>query len=214
MTAGNRRKTIPRSVVRRLPKYLAYLQSLLLRRTQWVPSHKLAEGLGLTSSTVRQDLSYLDFSGTSKRGYEVRGLAEALTSILGADTDWGVVIVGAGNLGCALALHEDFLRHRFDIKGVFDEDPRKIGKRIRNLTVAQVEKMPAFVARHNVTIGVIAVPAKAAQSVADLLVVSGIRGILNLARTHLLVPDYVSVVDARIIDNLQELSHAIIATPG
>jgi redox-sensing transcriptional repressor len=210
MANGSMRTGIPPTVIRRLPKYLAHLQALRLKGVEWVPSHDLAEGLGLTSSTVRQDLSYLEFSGTSKRGYGVQGLTESLAAVLGADTEWKVVIVGAGNLGRALALHEDFARHRFTIKGLFDKDARKIGKRVGQLVVRNVEEMPRFVADQRVSIGVIAVPAAAAQSVADLLILAGISGILNMARTHLLVPNRVAIVESRIIDSMQELSHAII----
>jgi redox-sensing transcriptional repressor len=204
------KKTIPPSVVKRLPKYLAYVQSLSTRKLEWVSSNELADQLGLTSSTVRQDFSYFDFSGISKRGYEVQGLQSMLTSILGADTDWKVVVVGAGNLGHALALHEEFPRRGFNIVGIFDADPAKQGKVVGGLTVKPTRELPTVVGDLGVNMGIVAVPAGSAQSVADLLVAAGVKGLLNMALTHIIVPPSVSVIDSRIIASLFELSHSVL----
>jgi redox-sensing transcriptional repressor len=204
---------IPPSVVRRLTRYLAHIQTLRAGRQEWVSSQDLADSLGLTSSTVRQDLSHLDFSGISKRGYELEGLETILARILGADTVWKVVVIGAGNLGRALATHQDFARRGYKICGIFDADAGKVGTKVASLTVRPMNRLPAFVSRRLVDIGVIAVPAAAAQRVADLLILSGIRGILNLTLTHVVTPGRVPIVDARIVASLQELSHAIRAQP-
>ncbi len=203
------KKTIPPSVVKRLPKYLAYVQSLCAEDIEWVSSNELAEQLGLTSSTVRQDFSYFDFSGISKRGYEAQGLRSMLESILGADTDWKIVVVGAGNLGRALALHEEFARRGFHIVGIFDTDPDKHGMPIGELEVQPMDQLDATVKRYDVTMGIVAVPAVAAQSVADLLVGAGVKGLLNMALTHVVAPDTVSVIDSRIVASLLELSHSV-----
>lgn len=203
------KKSIPPSVVKRLPKYLAYVQSLCTEDIEWVSSNELAEQLGLTSSTVRQDFSYFDFSGISKRGYEAQGLRSMLESILGADTDWKIVVVGAGNLGRALALHEEFARRGFHIVGIFDADPEKHGMAIGDLEVQPMEQLEPTVKRHAVMMGIVAVPAVAAQSVADLLVSAGVKGLLNMALTHVIAPDHVSVIDSRIVASLLELSHAV-----
>ncbi len=208
------KKSIPQSVVKRLPKYLAYVQTLHAEKTEWVSSTELAEQLGLTSSTVRQDFSYFDFSGISKRGYEVSGLQSMLKSILGADTEWKVVVVGAGNLGHALALHEDFARRGFNIVGIFDADPSKHGTEIGSLTVQPMDALNAVVERDDVTMGIVAVPATAAQSVADLLVHAGVKGLLNMALTHVIAPEGVSVIDSRIVASLLELSHAVSFSQG
>ena len=207
-------KTIPESVVRRLTRYLAYTQQLRAAGTEWISSQELAAALGLTPSTVRQDLSHLDFSGISKRGYETEGFERVLTRVLGADTLWSVVVVGAGNLGRALALHEDFSRRSFEIRGIFDSDTRKIGRKVGALTVRPMEDLPQVVSREQVDLGIIAVPAAAAQPVADLLIVSGIRGILNLTLTHVVAPAHVPVAAARIVASLQELAHAVKTAPG
>jgi len=180
-----------------------------LQRVKWISSQDIADTLGLTSSTVRQDLSYLDFSGVSKRGYETCGLEKVLAEVLGADVPWKMVVVGAGNLGKALALHEEFSRRGFTIIGIFDADVKKIGKKVGNLTVLNTREIPSVVAGEKVDIGVIAVPASAAQAVADMLIMSGVKGLLNLALTHIVAPRHVPVIDSRVVSSLLELSHTI-----
>jgi redox-sensing transcriptional repressor len=206
-------KPIPESVRRRLARYLTFVEDLRARGVEWVSSQDLADGLGLTSSTVRQDMSYLDFSGVSKRGYASAGLQRVLTALLGADTTWRVVVVGAGNLGTALARHGEFARRGFRIEGIFDNDAHKIGKKVGSLEIQPLRNLPAFVSRTKVDIGILAVPASAAQSVADLLIVSGIKGLLNLALTHLVAPARVPVVDSRVMVSLLELTHLISHAP-
>lgn len=163
----------------------------------------------MTSSTVRQDLSYLDFSGVSKRGYETCKLQKVLASILGADAVWHMVVVGAGNLGRALAMHEEFSRCGFLICGIFDCDEKKIGKKVGRLLVESMRNLPLVIKQRKVDIGIIAVPSSAAQGVVEILIASGIRGILNLASTHIAVPANVAIIDARIVASLHELSYAI-----
>jgi redox-sensing transcriptional repressor len=211
----NHGKAMPPSVVRRLTRYYAQVQDLRAQDVEWVSSQELADTLGLTSSTVRQDLSHVDFSGISKRGYETVGLESVLSEVLGVDTVWKTVVVGAGRLGMALALFDEFPRSGFRICGVFDSDPEKVGCDFGDgLSVQGMDALAAFVKRRRIDIGIIAVPAVAAQEAANGLVIAGVRGLLNLAYTHITTPDHVSVVDARILESLQELSHAIKSQSG
>lgn len=200
---------IPQSVVKRLTKYLTYVQGLRAAGVDWVSSQDIADALGLTSSTVRQDLSHIDFHGISKRGYETCGFHKILAKVLGADTIWNMIVVGAGNLGKALALHEEFPRRGYNICGIYDNDTRKTGRRVGKFTIQHVRDMPRCIRAGKIDIGVIAVPASAAQSVADLLIISRVRGILNMTLTHIIAPKHVIVMDARIVASLFELSHAI-----
>ena len=209
MASSRKPRSLPPSVVKRLTKYLSHVQGLCGDGVRWVSSHDLAQTLGLTSSTVRQDLSHVDFSGISKRGYESEGLRRVLSGVLGADRTWKLVVVGAGNLGQALSLHEEFHRRGFDIIGVFDSDPGKVGRKIGQLVVQSMRDLPREVAGRRVDIGLIAVPALAAQSVADLLIMSGARGILNLTLAHITTPRRIPVIDTRIVASLLELTHAI-----
>lgn len=208
------RKRIPGSVVNRLTRYFTHVQGLCQSGAEWVSSAELAEALGLTSSTVRQDLSHIDFRGVSKRGYNACGLEKMLARTLGADTLWRMVVVGAGNLGTALTLHEEFSRRGFKICGIFDADETKVGRKVGRLTVRGMRDLPRMVARQRVDIGLIAVPAASAQKVADLLILSGVRGLLNLALTHVVSPRRVPVVDARVVASLLELAHIIKSSQG
>lgn len=202
-------KCLPPSVIRRLTKYLTHIQVLQTQGVEWVSSQELATNLGLTSSTVRQDLSHVDFSGISRRGYEIGGLCAVLSKVLGADTVWNMIVVGGGNLGRALALHEEFSRRGFNICAIFDNDEKKVGKKIGRLTVQHTHALPSVIRTSKIDVAVIAVPAAAAQGVTDILIASRVRGILNMAQTHIVTPHRVPVVDVRIVASLQELAHAI-----
>jgi len=195
--------------VRRLPKYYAHVQKLRSDGLEWTSSHDLAEKLGLTSSTVRQDLSHLDFSGISKRGYSTVGLEQTLAEVLGVNEETRMVIVGAGNFGRALALHREFADKGCKICGIFDSDPKVVGRKVSYLIVRPMDVLPEVVRSAKVQVGIIAVPPSAAQEVADRLVLAGVRGILNLAYTHVVAPRHVPVVDVRIMASLQELCYAM-----
>lgn len=204
-----RNANIPRMVVRRLPKYLAHAQKMRQAGVQWISSSGLADALGLTSSTVRQDLTHIDFSGVSKRGYSTAGLEAAMARTLGVDQAIRLVVVGAGNLGRALALHGEFQAHGFEICGIFDISANVIGKRVGPLLVQSMAELPEVIRREKIDIGLVAVPSVVAQQVADQLVFSGIRGILNLTTANIVAPKSVAVVDARILASLRELAYAV-----
>lgn len=200
---------IPLSVIRRLPKYLTVAKQLRQEGVEWVSSDALAVALDLTPSTVRQDISHIDFQGISKRGYSASGLESVLTRTLGADQESACVVIGAGNLGRALATHEDFARQGFRICGLFDNSPMVVGNTVGPFIVQGVNELQSFVEKQRVEIGIVAVPHDAAQSVADGLIKVGIRAILNLTSAHITVPDGVAMVDARIIASLRELAYIL-----
>lgn len=200
---------IPRPVVLRLPQYLTHIRSELRNGIDWVSSQSMADALGLTSSTVRQDLSHLDLSGISKRGYEAKLLESTLSAKLGGQILSRLVIVGAGHLGCALALHGDFSENGFRACGIFDNSEEVIGNRVGRFVVRPMRELAGVVRKREVDMGVIAVPSRAAQQVANELVEAGVRGLLNLAYANLKVPASVSVVNARILAGLQELAYLL-----
>jgi redox-sensing transcriptional repressor len=175
---------------------------------EWISSSDLADALGLTSSTVRQDLSHLDLTGVSKRGYSTVRLETVLRRELGTDRLQRIVIVGAGHLGSALSLHGALKENGFETSGIFDARDDKVGERVGRLKVRPMSALPGVVKNRNVDIGIIAVPADSAQRVADQLVLAGVKGLLNLAYVHIRVPRKVALVDARILASLQELSYA------
>jgi len=208
-TKPNNVTKIPGSVIRRLPKYLVQAKRLRQEGIEWVSSDVLADTLALTPSTVRQDISHIDFHGISKRGYSTAGLETVLARTLGADQESVCVVIGAGNLGRALAIHEEFARQGFRICEVFDNNPAVIGKKVGRFMVQDMSELPNIVGRLKVMIGIVAVPHDAAQAVADRLVMAGVRGLLNMTTAHITVPERVALVDARIIASLRELAYAV-----
>lgn len=193
--------------VLRLTQYLTLVKEARERGTQWLTSKDIADALELTSATVRKDLTHVDILGKTHWGYETGELEHALTTALGADRQWRVVIMGAGNLGRALAQHEEFRRQGYDVRAIFDNDPAKSGKSIGGAPVMNLDSIGDFLRKEKIQIGIIAVPATAAQEIADVLTKHGIRGILNLTTAHIVTPAGVSVVHSRILASLQQLSH-------
>ena len=169
----------------------------------------LADALDVTSSTVRQDLSCLNVSGIAKRGYRVNDLVESILTLLGRDETTNMVIVGAGNLGRALARHDEFPRQGFAVRGLFDADPELIGGKVGGFQILGIDNLAAVVRDEHIEIGIIAVPSKPAQDVADLLVSVGVKGILNMSVAHVRTPPEVPVVAARLYSNLSLLSYAL-----
>lgn len=200
---------VPIPVLRRLSHYLQHVRVQIEEGGEWISSRQLAEALEVTRSTVRQDLSCLNISGTVRLGYRTSDLETALLTQLGRDRHSNMVIVGAGNLGRALALHQEFPRQGFTVCGLFDSNAAVVGSKVGNLTVQAMSKLPGTVKKKNVEIGVIAVPSSAAQEVADLLAASGVQGVLNMSSAHVKTPESVSAVESRIFSSLSLLSHAI-----
>ena len=201
--------TIPRPVVKRLPKYLGHVQRLREQGVEWVSSKDLSEALDLTSSTVRQDLSHLDLTGISKRGYEATVLETVIRDMLKTDKSQSILIVGAGHLGRAMAMHGGFAEHGFEIRGIFDADPKLHGKKVGSIRVEKVSSLKRVARKHGQAIGIIAVPPETAQEVADLLINAGVSALLNMTYKHLRVPEHVHVAETRIIGRLQELVYAM-----
>ena len=207
-------KTIPRPVIKRLLKYLTCLRRLENKSVEWVTSRELARRLNLTSSTVRQDLTYIDFLGVPKIGYEIKLLEKKLTALFENDMERSVAVVGAGALGRAITSHSEFKKQGFGILAVFDNNYNVIGKKVGELVVEDAKNMSSVIKDNNIEIGVIAVPAEQAQAVADKLILCGIKGLLNLSPVHISAPEKIPVLDLKIIDSLKELSYMILLNAG
>lgn len=205
---------IPGPVVRRFPRYLTLIREMKQAGQQWVSSRDLSTALGVTTSTIRQDMSHLDVEGVPKRGYDITTLEAAISGVMGANVRHPVVIIGAGLLGRALALHGEWAQNGFDVCAIFDRDATVIGTDVGTLTVRPMEELKTIFDSDSVDIGVLAVPPASAQSVADQLVAAGASGILNLSHAHLEVPDGVAIVEARILARLQELAYAVRSSPN
>jgi len=191
--------------VARLPVYLRILYELAASRVSNVSSERLAELAGVNAAKVRKDLSYLGSYGTRGVGYEVDYLTFQMSRELGLTHDWPVVIVGAGNLGQALANYAGFDERGFPVTCLVDIDPEKVGTTIAGVPVRHLDELPELVGRAG-AIGLIATPAFAAQEAADRLVAAGVTAILNFAPVILAVPLDVSVRKVDLAVELQILS--------
>jgi redox-sensing transcriptional repressor len=195
-------RAIPDATVARLPLYLRVLSDMADEGVTTVSSEELAVNAGVTSAKVRKDLSQLGSYGTRGVGYEVDCLSEEISRELGVTQHRAVAIVGIGNLGHALAGYGGFSARGFRIAGLFDADPQRSGELVAGMRVRSMDDLAAVIASENVSIGVIATPAAAAQHVCDRLVSCGVTSVLNFASTVLAVP---AGVDVRKVDLAVEL---------
>lgn len=192
--AGNIAKNgIPDIVIGRLPVYLRTLKLLAAEGQEVASSQELGERLGISSAQIRKDLSHFGEFGKQGTGYNVAYLCRQLEKILKVDCIWPVVLVGAGYLGHALAAYNGFENRGFRIVGVFDSDERKVGAQVGELRVEATNSVATWVRRYKVQIGILAVPAEAAQAVADVLIEAGIKSILCYAPITLTVPKHIRV---------------------
>jgi redox-sensing transcriptional repressor len=207
MATTSRGRRIPEATVARLPVYLRILLEQSEAGTSNVSSEELADLAGVNAAKVRKDLSYLGTYGTRGVGYEVEYLIYQVRRELGLTNDWGVVIVGAGNLGQALAGYDGFGRRGFPVAGIVDVDESKIDTVIGGVRVRRLEDLAAIVRAQQVSIGVIATPGSAAQEAADRLVKAGVTSILNFAPVVLSVPHGINVRKVDLAVELQILSY-------
>ena len=199
---GRGTQGIPEATIARLPLYLRVLYACAEQGIATVSSEELAAAAGVNSAKLRKDLSHLGSYGTRGVGYDVDYLVYQVSRELGLTQDWPVVIVGAGNLGRALANYGGFASRGFRIAAVLDADPAVVGTEIAGHVVEGADQIEPVIERHQVSIGVIATPAGAAQGVCDRLVAAGVTSILNFAPVVLSVP---VGVDVRKVDLSIEL---------
>jgi redox-sensing transcriptional repressor len=200
---------LSRASVHRFSLYLRHLERLQQEGGQKVSSSQVGEALGINDAQVRKDLAYLGNLGQPGIGYHIRDLVGALRHRLGIDRPWPAVIVGVGNLARALLRYRGFHRQGFTFVALFDSDTKKVGEQVDGLTVHSPEKMAEVIAATHAELAVIAVPAAAAQAVADTLVAAGIRGVLNFAPTVVRLPPHVSLVSVDLAVQLEQLAFLV-----
>lgn len=200
-------RAIPETTVARLPLYLRALNEMTDHGTSTVSSEGLGQAAGVNSAQVRKDLSYLGSHGTRGVGYAVGDLLDHISGVLGLNRDWRVLLVGVGNLGRALASYRGFRERGFEVAALIDADPGTVGQRVGQHRVQPLEELDDVVQREDVSIAVIAVPAEAAQSVADRLIGAGVSAILNFAPAHLEVPPHITVRKVDLSTELQILAY-------
>jgi len=198
---------ISEAVVRRLPLYLRYLNNLQKMNVRTVSSQQLGEALDLNPAQIRKDLACFGEFGRKGIGYEVDYLIGKIKSILKLDQPINVVLIGAGHLGHAISNYNAYLKDNMKIVAILDNDPAKIGLRTAGLTIEPLERLQEIVKERDIRVGIITVPADAAQQVCDLLVDAGIHAILNFAPINLRVPDHVRVHHTDFTMELHSLSY-------
>jgi len=186
-------RKIPDETIRRMPMYLRALSLVGQEGQQTISSRQLAERLHLKPPQIRKDLSYFGAFGTRGIGYPVVSTAQQIRTILRLDVPQKAALIGAGQLGTAIAAYPGFSVFGFDIAAVFDNDPAKIGKHIGRVVIEHINAVDSLEDR-SIRLAILAIPAEAAQACADRLVRAGVKGILNLAPCYLVVPKRVKVV--------------------
>ena len=200
-------KNISMAVIRRLPKYHRYLGDLLDKDVQRISSKELSDIIGFTASQIRQDLNNFGGFGQQGYGYNVEALHKEIGNILGLNKIYNAVLIGAGNLGQAIANYAGFRQSGFEIKALFDANPRMIGLNIRDFEVLDSENLETFIEDNNIDIAILCIPKNGAQDIVDRLVKSGIKGIWNFAPIDLEVPNGVIVENVNLTESLFTLSY-------
>lgn len=200
-------KTISLAVIKRLPRYYRYLGELLENDVVRISSKELSEKMQVTASQIRQDLNNFGGFGQQGYGYNVEYLFTEIGKILGLDRKYNLIIIGAGNLGQALANYTDFERRGFLIKGIFDVNPRLEGISIRGNEIRMMDTLEEFVRNNSVHIAALTIPKAKAPQVAADLVSWGVKAIWNFAPTDLNLPANIMVENVHLAESLMRLSY-------
>lgn len=202
-------RKISMAVIRRLPRYYRYLGEMIDNDVTRVSSRELSEKMQVTASQIRQDLNNFGGFGQQGYGYNVEYLHAEIAKILGLDKEYKLIIVGAGNLGQALANYTSFERRGFKLIGMFDVNPRLIGMTIRGIEVFDIDTMEDFVKEHGVDIAILTIPKTNVKEVAKDLSDWGIRGLWNFSPLDLFLPDHVQVENVHLSHSLMTLAYKI-----
>ncbi len=197
------------AVVKRLPRYYRYLEELLENGVERISSGDLSVKMNVTASQIRQDLNNFGGFGHQGYGYNVAYLHDEIARILGIDRIHNMIIVGAGNLGKAIANYANFEKRGFVVKGIFDSDPGLVGSLCRGIEVMPMERMKDFIRDNDIEILALTIPKTSANEVAAAAVEAGIRGIWNFAHMDLTVPPEVVVENVHLSESLMTLSYNI-----
>ena len=202
-------RNISQAVIRRLPRYYRYLGDLLENEVERISSNDLSKRMNVTASQIRQDLNNFGGFGQQGYGYNVKYLHTEIGKILGLNNTHNFVIVGAGNLGQALANYVSFEKRGFVVKGLFDVNPRLEGMTIRGIPIRRMDELKDFIKNNNIEIAVLTIPKEKAIEVADTLADTEIKGIWNFAHTDLKLPKHIIVENVHLSDSLMSLSYRL-----
>jgi len=202
-------KKISMAVIRRLPRYFRYLSDLIKLDIKRISSKELSERMHITASQIRQDLNCFGGFGQQGYGYNVEYLYDEISKILGTNKRFSCIIVGAGNMGNALANYENFSKRGFDIVGIFDVNKEKIGTMINNIKVMHMDTLPEFVKAQRVDIAMLTVPNNKVNEVATQVTDLGIKGIWNFSPPDLRLGDDIIVENVHLSDSLMVLGYRL-----
>ena len=202
---------IPRPTIKRLSHYLRALDSYLAQGRSTISSRQLGQAIGITDAQVRKDLGNFGQLGQPGIGYAVTALRAELRRILKIDRTWNAVVIGVGNIGRAILSYPHFAGRGFNVVAAFDADDRRVGESIGEVRVRSMDDLPAAIAELDVRIGILTVPADAAQSVAEEMTAAGIQGILNFAPVRLDVGDAAEVTSVDLSRSLEQLAYQVAA---
>lgn len=200
-------KFIPDIVVGRLPVYLRALQHMAREGRQVTSSQELGERLGISAAQIRKDLSQFGEFGKQGTGYQIEYLVNQLREILNVIKVWEIVVIGAGDIGSAVARYGGFANRGFSVRAIFDIDPEVVGKQVGSFTVQDSSNIVEFIQQAQIKIAMIAVPAEQAQEVANKLVEAGVKAILNYAPLSLNVPPEIHVQYIDPVIHLQRMTY-------
>lgn len=203
-----KKKNISMAVIKRLPKYHRYLKELMNNEVDRISSKELGEKIGFTASQIRQDLNCFGDFGQQGYGYNVRELTNQISIILGLNKKYKAVIVGAGNIGQAIANYK-FDKLGFEYIGIFDANPMLIGMKMQGVEIRDIDTLKEYLKDNKVDIGSICVPRINAQKVCDDLIQGGVRGIWNFAPVDLIVPKDVTVENVHLSESLLTLIYLL-----
>jgi len=208
-TNASRKERISPLTVARLSLYLRHLEELAAQGQTTVSSRQLGDALGLTDVQVRKDLASFGQFGRPGVGYEVNDLVSRLREIFGTERVWDVAVVGVGSIGRALLAFKGLVKKGFQVAAAFDNDPKKIGKKVSGVLVQPMTELAPTIRRKGIRLAVLAVPASAAQEAAEDLYRAGIKGILSFSPVRLNLPDHVAVLPVDLAAKLQQLNYFI-----
>ncbi len=203
------KKKISIAVIRRLPRYYRYLSDLLLMDITRISSKELSNRMGITASQIRQDLNCFGGFGQQGYGYNVELLFNEIGNILGVNNKFQTIVIGAGNMGQALANYGNFERRGFQIIGIFDIDPKLVGKKINRMEVQHMDRIDDFVKEHKVDIAMLTVPFDYAREVAERVAKLGIKGLWNFSPMDLKLPYETVIENVHLSDSLMVLGYKI-----
>ena len=200
-------KVIPDIVVGRLPIYLRALQRMLEENRKVTSSQELGERLGISAAQIRKDLSQFGEFGKQGTGYSIEFLAEQINKILKVDRVWDIAVIGAGDIGSAVARYQGFANRGLRVAMVFDSDPAKVGTQVGSFTVQDNQNLEKAIRNAGIQVAMIATPSQSAQAVAEQLISAGMKAILNYAPINLTVPDEVRVQYIDPVIHLQRMTY-------